>query len=85
MKFAPELIDCVRIGAAEGRLHLARHDLRRRPRRRYVSRVAPTTMIFVPCAGGISHNEAESTSFDECAAGAQVLLNAVLEFDRRLG
>ena len=39
----------------------------------YVARVAPTTMIFVPCAGGISHNEAESTSFEECAAGAQVL------------
>ena len=51
----------------------------------YVSRVAPTTMIFVPCAGGISHNEAESTEPDECAAGAQVLLNAVLEYDRRLG
>ncbi len=34
VKFAPELIDCVRIGAAKGRLHLARHDLRRRPRRR---------------------------------------------------
>jgi N-carbamoyl-L-amino-acid hydrolase len=41
-------------------------------------------MIFVPCAGGVSHNEAEATSPDECAAGAQVLLNAVLEFDRRL-
>ena len=51
----------------------------------YIARVAPTTMIFVPCAGGISHNEAESTSFDECAAGTQVLLNAVLEYDRRLG
>ena len=25
----------------------------------YIARVAPTTMIFVPCAGGISHNEAE--------------------------
>ena len=51
----------------------------------YVTRVAPTTMIFVPCAGGISHNEADSTSLEQCAAGAQVLLNAVLEFDRRLG
>jgi N-carbamoyl-L-amino-acid hydrolase len=51
----------------------------------YASRVAPTTMTFVPCRGGISHNEAESTSFEECAAGAQVLLNAVLEYDRRLG
>ena len=85
VKFAPELIECVRIGAQKAgfptrdMISGAGHDAV------YVSRVAPTTMIFVPCAGGISHNEAESTSFDECAAGAQVLLNAVLEFDRRLG
>jgi N-carbamoyl-L-amino-acid hydrolase len=83
--FAPELIECVRIGAEKAgfksrdMISGAGHDAA------YVARVAPTTMIFVPCAGGISHNEAESTSFDECAAGAQVLLNAVLEFDRRLG
>jgi beta-ureidopropionase / N-carbamoyl-L-amino-acid hydrolase len=85
VKFASELIECVRIGAAKAGLSSrdmisgAGHDAA------YVARVAPTTMIFVPCAGGISHNEAESTSFDECAAGAQVLLNAVLEFDRELG
>jgi N-carbamoyl-L-amino-acid hydrolase len=85
VKFAPELIECVRIGAAKAGFQSrdmisgAGHDAA------YVARVAPTTMIFVPCAGGISHNEAESTSSDECAAGAQVLLNAVLEFDRRLG
>ena len=85
VKFAPDLIDCVRIGAEKAGFQWramisgAGHDAA------YIARVAPTTMIFVPCAGGISHNEAESTSFDECAAGAQVLLNAVLEFDRRLG
>ncbi len=85
VKFAPELIDCVRIGAEKAgftsrdMISGAGHDAA------YIARVAPTTMIFVPCRGGISHNEAESTSFDECAAGAQVLLNAVLEFDRRLG
>src|SRR5262249_14102588 len=28
----------------------------------YIARVAPTAMIFVPCRGGISHNEAEFTS-----------------------
>jgi hypothetical protein len=39
----------------------------------------------VSCSDSISHNEAESTAPDECAAGAQVLLNAVLECDRRLG
>jgi N-carbamoyl-L-amino-acid hydrolase len=41
-------------------------------------------MIFVPSAGGISQNEAESTEPDECAAGAPVLLT-VLQCDRRLG
>jgi N-carbamoyl-L-amino-acid hydrolase len=85
VKFAAELIDCVRIGADKAGFKSrdiisgAGHDAA------YIARVAPTTMIFVPCKDGISHNEAESTSFDECAAGAQVLLNAVLEFDRRLG
>jgi beta-ureidopropionase / N-carbamoyl-L-amino-acid hydrolase len=85
VKFSPDLIDCVRKGAATAGFSTrdmisgAGHDAC------YISRVAPTTMIFVPCAGGISHNEAESTEPDECAAGAQVLLNAVLEFDRRLG
>ena len=50
----------------------------------HLAAVTPTAMVFVPCAGGVSHNEAESTSFGECAAGAQVLLNAVLEYDRRI-
>jgi beta-ureidopropionase / N-carbamoyl-L-amino-acid hydrolase len=85
VKFAPELIDCVRVGTAKAGYQSrdiisgAGHDAA------YVARVAPTTMIFVPCLGGISHNEAESTSLEECGAGAQVLLNAVLEYDRRLG
>jgi N-carbamoyl-L-amino-acid hydrolase len=85
VKFAPEAIDCVRIGAEKAGLPWrdmisgAGHDAA------YIARVAPAAMIFVPSAGGLSHNEAEATSFDECAAGAQVLLNAVLEFDRRLG
>jgi N-carbamoyl-L-amino-acid hydrolase len=50
----------------------------------YVARVAPTAMIFVPCRDGISHNEAEFSSKEQCAAGAQVLLQAVLAYDRRL-
>jgi beta-ureidopropionase / N-carbamoyl-L-amino-acid hydrolase len=50
----------------------------------YVARVVPASMIFVPCKDGISHNEAEYSSKEQCAAGAQVLLQAVLEFDRRL-
>lgn len=50
----------------------------------YVATVAPTAMIFVPCKDGISHNESEFSSKEQCAKGAQVLLQAVLEFDGRL-
>ena len=50
----------------------------------YAARVAPTAMIFVPSRDGISHNEAEFSSKEQCAAGAQVLLQAVLAYDRRL-
>jgi N-carbamoyl-L-amino-acid hydrolase len=50
----------------------------------YISRVTPTAMIFVPCRDGISHNEIEFASKEQCARGAQVLLQAVLDFDRGL-
>jgi N-carbamoyl-L-amino-acid hydrolase len=50
----------------------------------YVSRVAPTAMVFIPCRNGISHNEEEFSSKEQCAAGAQVLLEAVLNYDRIL-
>lgn len=48
-----------------------------------VARVAPAAMVFVPCVGGISHNEVEAVRQDDLIAGANVLLHAVLEYDRR--
>ncbi len=44
----------------------------------YISRVAPVGMIFVPCAEGISHNEVESATPEDLAAGCNVLLRAML-------
>jgi N-carbamoyl-L-amino-acid hydrolase len=35
-------------------------------------------MIFVPCEGGISHNEIEAATADDLAAGCNVLLRAML-------
>lgn len=35
-------------------------------------------MIFVPCEGGISHNEIENASPADLAAGCNVLVQAVL-------
>jgi N-carbamoyl-L-amino-acid hydrolase len=45
----------------------------------YLSRIAPTAMIFVPCKDGISHNETEDASPEDLAAGCAVLLAAMVE------
>jgi N-carbamoyl-L-amino-acid hydrolase len=44
----------------------------------HTAKFAPTAMIFVPCAGGLSHNEAEEATPADLAAGANVLLHAVV-------
>lgn len=45
----------------------------------YVARIAPSAMIFIPCEGGISHNEIESATPADLAAGCNVLLHAALK------
>ena len=44
-----------------------------------VSKVAPTSMIFIPCEGGLSHNEAENARREDVEAGCNVLLHAMLQ------
>ncbi len=44
--------------------------------------VTPTGMIFVPSAGGISHQPSERTSWEDCLNGANTLLHATLELCR---
>lgn len=43
-----------------------------------IAKHCPTTMIFIPCVGGISHNESEAALPDDVTKGCDVLLNAVL-------
>ncbi|HXX12498.1 MAG TPA: Zn-dependent hydrolase [Burkholderiales bacterium] len=45
----------------------------------FMARVAPTSMIFVPCEGGVSHNETENAKPEDLAAGCNVLLNVILD------
>jgi beta-ureidopropionase / N-carbamoyl-L-amino-acid hydrolase len=45
----------------------------------YMAQVAPTAMIFVPCADGISHNEIEDAKPEDLTMGCTVLLNAIIE------
>jgi beta-ureidopropionase / N-carbamoyl-L-amino-acid hydrolase len=45
----------------------------------YMASVGPTAMIFVPSIGGRSHVEVEKTSWEDCEAGANVLLFSLLK------
>jgi beta-ureidopropionase / N-carbamoyl-L-amino-acid hydrolase len=77
--FNTECVDAVRNGAEmAGYSHRdiisgAGHDAI------YLAGVAPTGMVFIPCEDGISHNEIENATPEDCAAGCQVLLHAALE------
>ena len=77
--FDPGLVQTVRAAAERlGYSHMnivsgAGHDAC------WINRVAPTVMIMCPCVDGLSHNEAEEISPEWAAAGADVLLNAVLD------
>ena len=41
--------------------------------------VMPMGMIFVPSVGGVSHSPKELTAWQDCANGANVLLEAALD------
>ena len=45
----------------------------------YLAGVAPTSMVFIPCIDGISHNEVEDVKPEWITAGANVILSAILE------
>lgn len=76
--FDPDCVAAVRDAARQGSFpHMdiisgAGHDAV------YMARVAPTGMIFVPCADGISHNEVEDAKQSDIAAGCEVLLHAMI-------
>lgn len=77
--FHPELVDLIHESA--GKLDLpaldmvsgASHDTV------YINQFTPSAMIFVPSIGGRSHAEVEETSWQDCAAGTDVLLQCILK------
>ncbi|AZF06209.1 Zn-dependent hydrolase [Pseudomonas sp. R5-89-07] len=78
LDFNPICVNAVRDGAsALGLSHMdivsgAGHDAI------FVAELGPAGMIFVPCEGGISHNEIENAAPDDLAAGCAVLLRAMV-------
>ena len=81
-EFDPNCVDAVRGATAElgyssmEMVSGAGHDAL------YVAKVAPTSMIFVPCKGGVSHNEAEDAKSEDLEAGCNVLLHAMLKMSK---
>ncbi|MBV7387265.1 Zn-dependent hydrolase [Pasteurellaceae bacterium TAE3-ERU1] len=45
----------------------------------HMTKICPTAMIFIPSLQGISHNPLENSHWEDVAAGAKVLFDAVLE------
>ena len=45
----------------------------------YMNQIAPTSMIFVPSIGGRSHVEVENSKWEDCEAGANILLDCILK------
>lgn len=48
----------------------------------FIASIAPTAMIFVPSINGKSHCEEEVTPYEDCAKGANILLNTVLSLQK---
>ncbi|MEL0015663.1 MAG: M20 family metallo-hydrolase [Rhodospirillales bacterium] len=66
---AADRINCPRMDLLSGAAHDARNMVR----------ICPTGMVFIPCEGGISHNEVESATPSDLAAGARVIAQTVAE------
>ncbi len=82
-RMPPTAFDAALIGSIEAAAAALGHDSQRIVSGAghdslHIAQFAPTAMIFVPCAGGLSHNEAEDASPGDLAAGADVLLQAML-------
>jgi acetylornithine deacetylase/succinyl-diaminopimelate desuccinylase-like protein len=43
----------------------------------FMAQVCPTTMIFIPCRGGISHRPDEYSSPEQIGKGVSVLANTL--------
>lgn len=83
VEFDPAIRDLLRDAATRQALtHMdmvsgATHDAK------YMAELCPSGMLFVPCRGGISHNEAEDAAPADLAAGTKILAEAMLELANR--
>ncbi|WP_231693671.1 M20 family metallo-hydrolase [Ottowia caeni] len=79
LRFPPHM--CEQAAAIAKRLQIATRELPSAAGHdaRYLHKVTPSAMLFVPCHLGITHNEAESATPSDLAAGTRVLADWLLE------
>ncbi len=83
-RFEPVSFDTAMVGRVESTATRLGYSTRRMPSgaghdAQMLARVCPTAMIFTPSVNGLSHNIAEFTEAADIEAGANVLLQLVLE------
>jgi N-carbamoyl-L-amino-acid hydrolase len=82
-RFEPVEFDAAMVDLVEATAQSLDHSTRRMPSgaghdAQMLARVCPTSMVFVPSVNGLSHNIAEYTTPTDVEAGANVLLQVVL-------
>ena len=83
--FDASMVDRVEAAAGERGLSSRRMPSGAGHDAQMLARVCPTSMVFVPSANGLSHNIAEYTAPADIEAGANVLLDVVLDLAGRRG
>src|SRR5439155_16728148 len=83
-RFEPVIFDAGLVARVEHHARALSLSTRRMPSgaghdAQMMQRLCPTAMIFVPSVAGLSHNVKEHTKAADLMAGAQVLLNLMLE------
>lgn len=83
-RFEPVVFDPAVVAAVEAAATRLGHTVKRMPSgaghdAQMLARVCPTAMVFTPSQNGLSHNPAEYTSPDDLEAGANVLLQTMLQ------
>ncbi|MEJ2632268.1 MAG: Zn-dependent hydrolase [Acidihalobacter sp.] len=83
-RFEPVVFQAEMVDRVERVARTLGHSVRRLPSgaghdAQIMARMCPAGMVFVPSAGGISHNVREYTCSEDIEAGANVLLHTVLE------
>jgi beta-ureidopropionase / N-carbamoyl-L-amino-acid hydrolase len=84
VRFEPVIFDATLVDRVEHHARALSLSTRRMPSgaghdAQMMQRICPTAMIFVPSVAGLSHNVKEHTEAADLAAGAQVLLNLMVE------